>query len=398
MPVQLNIFLLLFGGLQGILFTLFLIRRKLHRTGYIFLLLYFAVLLLQIVLKVMSKGWLINNWWGVYQLSYQLPYLYGPLIFLFAREMTSRKSLHITSLLHSVPFVFAGILLFIPDKSDFTSSLFRFFFQGESGLLFQLLSIAIYHSMAYHYWYRYSRGIRDYYSNVQQLQLSWLKKFILLSAILCAVIAVTIYFMYVFYPALNWLRMGFVALTMFIYWVSYAALTQPDIFSDVKEKERINEQPAERERGILAEIKPKLQVHRPARKYGNSSLPEEEAARIAESLEQLMCDKRPFLDPEITIDKLAVLVSSNRHHLSQVLNQKIGLSFYDYINTYRVNEARILLTDTGLANHKIASIAYDAGFNSLSAFNDVFKKMTGQTPSQYRKQPSENVTRTYRVV
>ena len=91
MPVQVTIFLLLFGGLQGILFTLFLVRKKLHRSGYIFLLFYFAVLLMQITLKVMSKGWLMGNWPLLYQASYHLPFLYGPLAFLFARQMTGGK-------------------------------------------------------------------------------------------------------------------------------------------------------------------------------------------------------------------------------------------------------------------------------------------------------------------
>jgi AraC-like DNA-binding protein len=70
-----------------------------------------------------------------------------------------------------------------------------------------------------------------------------------------------------------------------------------------------------------------------------------------------------------------------------VLNDTIGLSFYEYVNCYRVSEAKALLSDASRKDHKIASIAYDAGFNSLSSFNDVFKKMTGQTPSQYRKLP-----------
>src|SRR5215207_8583329 len=91
MPVQLNIFLLLFGGLQGILFTLFLVRKKLYRSGYIFLLLYFGVLLLQIVLKVMSKAWLMENWQVFYFLSYQLPFLYGPLIYFFTARQTGRS-------------------------------------------------------------------------------------------------------------------------------------------------------------------------------------------------------------------------------------------------------------------------------------------------------------------
>ena len=189
-----------------------------------------------------------------------------------------------------------------------------------------------------------------------------------MSVVICSVIAITIYLMFVFYPALNWMRMGFVALTVFIYWVTFEALNQPDIFT--------------------VYVKPKFQVHRPVKKYSNSIISDEECARISTGLEKLMVAEKPFLDPELTIDKLAKLVQSNRHHLSQVLNQKLGLSFYDYINNCRIAEAKLLLAEH--ADHKIAAIAYDSGFNSLSSFNDVFKKITGLTPSQYRKQPEDN--------
>jgi len=68
-----------------------------------------------------------------------------------------------------------------------------------------------------------------------------------------------------------------------------------------------------------------------------------------------------------------------------VINESFRRSFYDYVNQYRVDEARQLLLDPAKADHKIASIAYDSGFNSLSTFNDVFKKMAGVTPSQFKK-------------
>jgi AraC-like DNA-binding protein len=388
MPIQLNIFLLLFGGLQGLLFTAFLIRRKLHRHGYAFLLIYFGVMLLQIVLKVMSKGWLMENWFFAYQLSYQLPFLYGPLAFLFVRQLTTRQNFRAVDALHFLAFVVPATLLFLGQASPLADDVLYVLFSREKRVVLQLLSLGIYHWLAYKLWQRHNQSLKKYFSNIEQLQLSWLRKFILLSFAICSIIAITIFLMHVFYPTLHWLRMGFVALTLFIYWVSYAALTQPDIFSVIHGNAK-DHPSTEREPAIVTGLKPKLQVHRPARKYGNSSLPDEEAARIAACLEAVMAAQRPYLDPEFTIDKLAKLVSSNRHHLSQVLNQKLGLSFYDYVNTYRVNEARVLLADAARAGHKIAAIAYDAGFNSLSAFNDVFKKMTGQTPSQYRKQPAE---------
>ena len=376
MPVQVTIFLLLFGGVQGILFTLFLVRRKLYRSGYIFLLFYFAVLLMQITLKVMSKGWLMMNWPILYQASYHLPFLYGPLAYLFARQMTGGKWKW-KHLLHFIPFLTALTVLMLRDQPYVP------IIEGEPRLMYQLFSISIYHILAYSLWDKHSRTIAKHYPDATNLQMRWLRKFIIGSFILCSVIAFTIYFMYVLYPSLQWIRMGFLALTAFIYWVSYSALTQPDIFY-------VAHSSPGREPAIVTDM-PKLQVSRTAPKYKNSSLPDNEAQRIVKDLEQLMADAKPQLDPEMNIDKLALMVSSNRHHLSQVLNDKVGLSFYDYINSYRVNEAMLLLSDPARTSHKIASIAYDAGFNSLSAFNDVFKKMTGQTPSQYRKHPQPTV-------
>jgi AraC-like DNA-binding protein len=109
-----------------------------------------------------------------------------------------------------------------------------------------------------------------------------------------------------------------------------------------------------------------------------------------------MQQQKPYLNEGLNIEQLATMVDSNRHHLSQVLNEKLKKSFYDYINHYRVEEAKTLLADPAKASYKIASIAYDAGFNSLSTFNDVFRKSTGVTPSQFKKQVEE-ISRKKRV-
>ena len=120
-------------------------------------------------------------------------------------------------------------------------------------------------------------------------------------------------------------------------------------------------------------------------KYSNSGLSKEAIAIIQLTLKKVTEEQKPYLNPELTINDLAALIKCNRHHLSQVLNESLKSSFYDYINFYRVEEAKQLLLNTGKDNHKIASIAYDAGFNSLSTFNDIFRKYTGTTPSQFRK-------------
>lgn len=363
MALQLNIFLLLFGGLQGVLLTLFLARKKMWKPGHVFLLLYFAVLLLQIVLKVMSKGWLMHHWPLLYALSYQLPFLYGPLLYLFVRGVAGQPPLRAVHLLHLLPFAAAGLLAALGPYSTVADTLLENIFAGERRLMLQLASIALYHYFAFKTLPRSSAG--------------WVRQFTMVSCAGSAVVALTIYFMYVYYPALNWMRMGFLSLTGLIYWVSYKALTQPGMF--------VEWQP---QGGVLTGLAPRLQVHRPAKKYSNSTLSAGEAARIATALEQAMTAGRLYLEAGLTIDRLAASVGSNKHHLSQVLNEKIGLPFYDYVNTFRVNAAKLALSDPARAGHKIAAIAYDSGFNSLSVFNEVFKKCTGQTPSAYRKLPA----------
>jgi AraC-like DNA-binding protein len=122
-------------------------------------------------------------------------------------------------------------------------------------------------------------------------------------------------------------------------------------------------------------------------------LNEGEKERIGAELARVMKDEKIYLDAELTIDLMAEKVSCSKHALSQVLNECMKQSFYDYINHYRVEAAKLLLNEEGRKAHKISSIAYDAGFNSISTFNEVFKKISGCTPSEFRKYPGEHSKR-----
>lgn len=374
MPAQLNIFLLLFGGLQGLLVSLFLIRKKLYRSGYIFLLLYFGVMLMQITLKVMSKAWLIQNWAALYWMSYLLPLLYGPLVFLFVRRLLLNKSFRSVDLLHFLPFVFLAFGFILPYGDFFSQKTLRAFYGVRTELIIQVISLLLYHGWAMHSWYRHKNVLRSYFSDTHRLQANWVRQFIIASFLVSIVIATAIYLLYMNYPRGAEFRYGFAALTIFIYWVSYTALSRPSVFSLMKENE-----------SLVAPLLPKMVVHRPVKKYSNSGLSEKDMEAIRETLQKVMAEQKPYLDPSLTINHLAELVKCNRHHLSQVLNESLERSFYDYINHYRVEEARQLLLDHTRRGHKIAAVAYDAGFNSLSTFNDVFKKMAGVTPSQFKK-------------
>ena len=377
MPAQLLIFLLLFGGLQGVLLLLFFARKKLYLSGYIFLLIYFAVMLLQVTLKIMSKTWLMNNWGFLYGLSYFLPLLYGPLIFLFARQILSTVKLRFSAYLHFVPFVMGFLYRLLEWQFDFFHPVINSLFRGESGMLIQMASITIYHLIAMQHWTRHKSSLKNYFSETHRLQLNWIRQLVVSSFVVCSIIAVALFLIYVHHPKSLPYRYWFAVLTVFIYWVSYTALVQPSVFSVIKGY-------AKGEKPVSPEM-PRLVIHRSTRKYSNSGLSSDDILSIQRALKKVTVENKPYLNPELTINDLASMVPCNRHHLSQVLNESLNNSFYDYINYYRVEEAKQLLMNASKENYKISSIAYDAGFNSLSTFNEIFRKHTGTTPSQFRK-------------
>lgn len=99
---------------------------------------------------------------------------------------------------------------------------------------------------------------------------------------------------------------------------------------------------------------------------------------------QLMVEEKLYRNPALNMDILADKASLSNGYLSQIINQKEGKNFYDFINTYRVEEVKIHLSDPNYAHYSILGIGLEAGFKSKSTFNSAFKKLTGQTPSAFR--------------
>ncbi|WP_304235599.1 helix-turn-helix transcriptional regulator [Jiulongibacter sediminis] len=114
----------------------------------------------------------------------------------------------------------------------------------------------------------------------------------------------------------------------------------------------------------------------------NQQLPEN-AHIYLNKLETLVTDEKIYLDPNLTIPKMAEKIQIQPYLLSQMINNYYHQSFPDYINSFRIEEAKTLLEDNSL---KISSIAADCGFNTLSSFNLAFKKHASKTPSQYRNE------------
>ena len=123
----------------------------------------------------------------------------------------------------------------------------------------------------------------------------------------------------------------------------------------------------------------------PAQKYAKSGLNNEQLLEYKRRLELIMRSQEAFLTSELTLPKLAQAVDCSVNHLSQVINAGFGMSFFDYLNRYRIEFAKELLSKLDGQDKAILNIAFTVGFNSNSAFYAAFKKCVGQTPAQYRR-------------
>lgn len=150
-----------------------------------------------------------------------------------------------------------------------------------------------------------------------------------------------------------------------IYYISYKALSQPQIFQDIQQ--------------LMP--KPKLQA-----RYSNSKLTDEKLLYIQNKLEELMQKEKLYLHGDLNIQQVADKLSISRQYITQALNDKMKYNFNDYINQYRIEEFKKKAKDPKYSQYTILALALDSGFNSKTSFNTIFKKNTGITPSQYKKE------------
>ncbi len=121
-------------------------------------------------------------------------------------------------------------------------------------------------------------------------------------------------------------------------------------------------------------------------------LPEDKVRVIDESLasklEQVIVNERFYADPDISLESLAAKMNIPPKKVTLLIKDKYQLNFYEFVNGYRINEAKRLLQETGKAQKTIMDIYLEVGFNSKSVFNTYFKRSVGVTPSRYREQLS----------
>ncbi len=124
---------------------------------------------------------------------------------------------------------------------------------------------------------------------------------------------------------------------------------------------------------------------RDEKKYKTSALLPETVEQVLPRLIKLIEEEKIFLEADLTLNKLAQRLNVHYNHLSQIINEQLKCSFNDFINKYRIQEAKKKLENPGENKKTVLEIAYETGFYSKSVFNTAFKKFIGKTPSEYRK-------------
>jgi AraC-like DNA-binding protein len=109
------------------------------------------------------------------------------------------------------------------------------------------------------------------------------------------------------------------------------------------------------------------------------------SAEQVDRLTQFMKEEKPYLEPTLSLQELAFRLNVPPRELSILINHHLSKHFFDFVNDFRIDHAKDILSDPNKQDLTILEILYEVGFNSKSSFNSAFKKVTGFTPTQFRK-------------
>ena len=365
----------LLGAAQGLLLTLALLRVKSGNTTANRLL---AALTLTISIVVGGAVLVTTNYVFVFphlsQLHQPFAFLGGPLLFLYIRTLTSsEKTITKKDLFHFIPFAFC-LLYLLP-----------YYFQGSAAKLASLYSAFNEQSLGRWYYIRSS--------------------FFVFQAFVYLVAIIPILVKYARKVSSNdspnestiLFKVRFFAIASLILWTGAILRLILDRSAKTNLLVPLGASVLVYAMGYLEMAKPERvpagKEALPAKKYEKSSLTAERSQRHLAKLLQFMEAEKPYIDGNLTVQKLAEKLSIPAPHLSQTINEQLGQTFSDFLNSYRVEEAKRRLLNPAFKHLSVLGIAEDVGFNTKSSFNAVFKKHTNTTPSEFRNGLSRSSNR-----
>ncbi|MFD1601397.1 helix-turn-helix domain-containing protein [Flavobacterium artemisiae] len=306
-------------------------------------------------------------------LELPMPLLQGPFLYLYTSALTNQNQNKKYNLLHFVPFVIAVLFLIPFFTLPFSEKLKVFENEGKGyeNLILMLYGAILISGITYafvllHKLSKHQKNISDQFSFNEKINLRWLQYLILGSSI--------IWFVVVFYDD----EYIFSVVVFYLMFIGYFGIKQVGIFTNqtVSENNLLNipsvENPA------AENVSEKI-------KYEKSGLTNTELLSIHQKLTEIMRNEKLYKNPDLTLAELSQKLNVHPNVLSQVINSVEEKNFYDYINLQRVEEFKKLILLPENEKFTLLSIAFECGFNSKTAFNRNFKKVTGLSPSEYLK-------------
>ena len=306
-----------------------------------------------------------------------MPLIQGVMLFLYASALTDNlPEKKIYRWLHFLPAIICYIYLIEFFSRPAQEKLYVVMNKGigyETFVAIKFYAIII-SGITYVTWTlillkKHQKKIKDNFSDIERINLKWLQ--------------------YLTYGvAIIWLTVifgtdehTFLAVTLFIMFTGFFGIRQTPVFTthNPPQKPPQTNTPVQ---APFAQAEESL-ASDDSRKYETSGLSESKKQTIAEALQKSVEQDKLYLDSELSLDVLAAQLNIHPNYLSQFINEELSLTFYDYINSKRVDEFKRISHLPENSHFSMLGLALECGFNSKSSFNRNFKKFVGQTPSAY---------------
>ena len=357
--------------------------------GFVFI---FSVILLDLFLSTSQINVRYPNVIGI---LWPAVFFVGPLFWWYTRALTDRQFIFDRGTLwHLLPAFasFIGLLPVILLRPELKRALILEELNAPLAL-WPLLAVSIVflamvsHTGIYVFWSlgqirQHNRNLEDNFSAVEDVNLRWLNNL--------AIVFFVNWLLFLLsqllpFPAAAGIfaTLSDIGIIFFVFAIGFFATRQTPLVVEVPPQATMTT-PAVSDEGQITEQSTGHIAEQSTEqsKYQSSTLSDGQAEFIKERLLLVMNSAKPYRQGKLTLPQLATQLNVLPNYLSQVINERLACNFFEFVNAYRIEEAKTRLIAE--PTRTVLDIALDVGFNSKSAFYKVFKEQCGLTPSQYR--------------
>jgi AraC-like DNA-binding protein len=280
--------------------------------------------------------------------------LFGPLFIIYFFLLTKPNyQIPTAAAVHFLPFIIVISLMVIHVATQSRVI--------PGWLIRSLYFMKNFHALGYSvailiYMRRYRKSLKQRHSNIERLSLSWISIILALFILYFAIISPIVLILYV--TGFDWI-VDFesswtpILISLYIFFLGFNGIRHHQVFAQPTQTEKNS-------RESFSEVQ-------------------------SDKLVQVMKVEKPYLSDGLTLDSLSEISRIPSHILSRIINKNFGMNFFDYVNSHRIAHFNLLYLDEGNTDRTILDLAMESGFYSKSTFNLSYKKHTGTTPTQFRK-------------